>query len=289
MVKPMTRFKTTELRRKKERGEKIASITAYDLFTARLAVAAEVDFILVGDSLGNVIKGHGTTVPVRLEEVIYHTKIVVSAAPEALVLADMPFGTFKVSAERTVDNAIRLFQDTGCGGVKLEGAEACDLEAIARLTRIGVPVMGHLGLLPQAVHSTGGYRIQGKSERSRKRLLEQAQALQDAGAFAVVLECVEGNTAREITASLKVPTIGIGSGPHCDGQILVMHDALGLEAEYLPSFARKFADLFGAGLQGMESYVQSVREGSYPGAGEYTMVPREERADASDEESARLA
>jgi len=285
----MARFKTTELRRKKERGEAIASITAYDLFTARLAAAAGVDFILVGDSLGNVIQGHGTTVPVRPEDIIYHTKIVVKAAPDCLVLADMPFGTFKVTAERTVDNAMRLFQETGCGGVKLEGAEACDLEAIARLSRIGVPVMGHLGLLPQAVHSTGGYRIQGKSERSRKRLLEQARALQDAGAFAVVLECVEGNTAREITESLKVPTIGIGSGPYCDGQILVIHDALGMEAEYLPSFARKFADLFTAGMEGMKSYVTAVREGSYPGAGEYTMIPRESRGEPLDEDSARLA
>jgi len=278
----MARFPITELRKKKEGGEPIVSITAYDLFTAQLARDAGVDFVLVGDSLGNVIQGHATTVPVKLAEVIYHTRIVARALPEMLVIGDMPFGTFKVSSEDTVRNALTLFQEAGCGAVKMEGAEEGNLESIAKLRRIGVPVMGHLGLLPQRVFASGGYRIQGRTKKSRERLLAEAKALEEAGAFAVVLECVEGRCAAEITGALGVPTIGIGSGPFTDGQILVMHDALGMQAEYLPSFARRFAALYEEGLRGLQEYAQAVRSRAFPGPGEYTMVPEEAATGAED-------
>ncbi|MCD6282437.1 3-methyl-2-oxobutanoate hydroxymethyltransferase [bacterium] len=284
----MAEFKIPQLRRKKERGEPIVSITAYDLFTAHLARDAGVDFVLVGDSMANVLQGHSTTVPVSLEDVIYHTRIVVRALPDMLVIGDMPFGTFKVSADETVHNALALFKETGCGAVKMEGADESNLDATARLKRIGVPVMGHLGLLPQRVHATGGYRIQGRSEKSRQRLLAEAQALQDAGAFAVVLECVESRCAEAITRALKVPTIGIGSGPHTDGQILVIHDALGMHAEYLPSFARRFANLYADGVEALREYTGAVRARTFPGPGEYTMVPQK-AADESDNEGAQTA
>jgi len=286
----MPEFKIPELRRKKERGEPIVSVTAYDLFTARLAQDAGVDFVLVGDSMANVVQGHSTTVPVSLEDVIYHTRIVARALPEMLVIGDMPFGTFKVSADETVHNALSLFKETGCGAVKMEGADDSNLDATARLKRIGVPVMGHLGLLPQQVHAMGGYRIQGRTGKSRKRLLAEAQALQDAGAFAVVLECVESRCAEAITKALKAPTIGIGSGPHTDGQILVIHDALGMHAEYLPSFARRFANLHAEGLKGLREYAGAVRARTFPGPGEYTMVPQKAGTDGeSGDEGAQTA
>ena len=272
-----------ELRRKKERGKPIVSITAYDLFTAKLAQNAGVDFVLVGDSMGNVIQGHETTVPVTLDDVIYHTKIVVANIQDTLVVGDMPFGTFKVNADETVHNALRLFKESGCGAVKMEGADETNLEAIPRLIKLGIPVMGHLGLLPQRVHATGGYRIQGKTESSRSRLLAEAKALETAGVFAIVLECVEGRTAEMITEALKVPTIGIGSGPGTDGQILVIHDALGMQARYMPKFARKFANLFDEGAKGLKEYADGVREGSFPGASEYTLVPQKADAQADDE------
>ncbi len=277
--------KIHELRRKKERGEPIVSVTAYDLFTARLAQKASVDFVLVGDSLGNVIQGHDTTVPVKLADIIYHTRIVARLLSDTLVIGDMPFGTFKVCADETVHNALQLFQETGCGAVKMEGADETNLEAIPKLVKLGIPVMGHLGLLPQRVHATGGYYIQGRSARSRSRLLSEAKAIEEAGAFAVVLECVEGHTAQIITEALKVPTIGIGSGPYTDGQILVIHDALGMQAHYMPSFARKFAHLFEEGLKGLRGYVDAVRNCEFPGAAEYTLVPQQaESTDTGAEE-----
>lgn len=281
----MSYKRINELRRKKEKGEPIVSVTAYDLFTARIAQKAGVDFVLVGDSLGNVVQGHNTTVPVKLSDVIYHTRIVASLLQEMLVVGDMPFGTFKINADETARNALSLFQETGCSAVKMEGADESNLEAISKLVRLGIPVMGHLGLLPQRVYAAGGYKIQGRSAKSRSQLLAEAKALEDAGAFAVVLECVEGRTAELITKSLKVPTIGIGSGPLTDGQILVIHDALGMQAEYLPSFARKFAELFVEGVRGLSEYADAVRKREFPGAAEYTLVlEKAKQADSNDNE-----
>lgn len=279
----MALYRIHELRRKKERGEPIISITAYDLFTAKLAQSAGVDFVLVGDSMGNVIQGYETTVPVTLDEVIYHTKIVVANIQDILVVGDMPFGSFKVSTDETVHNALRLFKESGCGAVKMEGADETNLEAIPKLVKLGIPVMGHLGLLPQRVHATGGYTIQGKNEGSKSRLFAEAKALEAAGVFAIVLECVEGHAANMITQDLKVPTIGIGSGPGTDGQILVIHDALGMQAHYMPKFARKFANLFDEGAKGLKEYADAVRDGTFPGASEYTLVPQKAELKAEDE------
>jgi len=265
----MAEFKIPALKKQKQQGVPIAAITAYDLFTAQLAEEASVDFILVGDSLGNVVQGHPTTLPVTMDDVIYHTRIVVRSVCDTLVIADMPFGSFKVSADETVKNALKVFKETGCGGVKMEGADETNLEATARLQRLGIPVMGHLGLLPQTVHTAGGYRIQGRTDKSRQRLLAEAKALEEAGVFLLILECVEAETARLITQSLKIPTVGIGSGPHVDGQILVIHDALGMLRGSYPSFARTFANLREAGEDGLKAYVLSVRSRDYPSPSEY--------------------
>ncbi|OPX21194.1 MAG: 3-methyl-2-oxobutanoate hydroxymethyltransferase [Planctomycetales bacterium 4484_113] len=274
----MAEFKIPALKKQKQRGVPIAAITAYDLFTAQLAEEAGVDFILVGDSLGNVVQGQPTTLPVTLEEIIYHTRIVMRSVRDTLVIADMPFGSFKVTADETVKNALRVFKETGCGGVKMEGADETNLQAITRLQRLGVPAMGHLGLLPQMVHTAGGYRTQGRSEKSRQRLLAEAKALQEAGVFLLILECVEAETARLITRELKIPTVGIGSGPHVDGQILVIHDALGMLRGSYPSFARTFAHLREDGVAGLKMYVDAVREREYPADAEYVRSSAKETA-----------
>ncbi len=268
----MSEFKINELKKKKEAGIPIVSITAYDLFTAQVAEEAGVDFILVGDSLGNVVQGHATTIPVTIDETIYHTKIVMRAVRGTLVISDMPFGTFKVSTDETVHNALRIFKETLCGGVKMEGADETNLSATQRLTELGIPVMGHIGLLPQTVHVEGGYKIKGRTERGKKHLLSQAHALESAGAFLLILECVEAETAREITQALEIPVIGIGSGPYTDGQIMVIHDVLGMLAGHYPKFARKFADLRGIAISALKDYAGSVRERTYPAREEYVSV-----------------
>ena len=268
----MNEFKTTLLKRKKEQGVPIVSITAYDLFTAQVAEEAGVDFILVGDSLGNVIQGYPTTIPVTIEETIYHTRIVMRTVRDTLVIADMPFGTFKVSEDETVHNALRIFKETLCGGVKLEGADESNLKAIARLTELGIPVMGHIGLLPQTVHVEGGYKIKGKTERGKRKLLADAHALQSAGVFLLILECVEAETARQITAELEIPVVGIGSGPYTDGQIMVIHDVLGMLAGHYPKFARRFADIREIAISAIKQYASEVRNRTYPKEEEFVRV-----------------
>jgi 3-methyl-2-oxobutanoate hydroxymethyltransferase len=252
------------LRQKMNRGEKIVSITAYDYFTALLARQAGVDFVLVGDSLGNVIQGAETTVPVTLEQMIYHTRIVCAHFPPGRVLLDMPFGTFKVDADDTVRNGLRAFQDSGCGGVKFEGAAESNLRAIEALVAAGVPVLGHIGLLPQMVHAEGGYRTQGKTPKQAERIVRDALALERAGAMGVVLECVTPAVAAQVTAELHIPTIGIGCGPQCDGQIIVMHDILGMLPGEAPAFVKRYADIYGIAAQAVTQYTSDVREGRFP-------------------------
>jgi 3-methyl-2-oxobutanoate hydroxymethyltransferase len=247
------------LRRKHKAGESIASITAYDFFTALLARDADADFVLVGDSLGNVIQGGADTTQVRLEEMIYHTRIVCRHFPAGRVVLDMPFGTFKVSAEETVRNCLRAFQESGCGGVKLEGADISTLEAVRMLSALGVPVIGHLGLLPQRVHAEGGYHKQGKTPQEAARLLSEARALDSAGAVALVLECVEPDCAERITRELGIPTIGIGSGAATSGQIIVVHDILGLLPGKAPSFAKRYANLYEQAQSAVAAYCEDVR------------------------------
>ncbi len=258
-------MKTTirHIQQKKERGESIAMLTAYDYTSARLAVAAGVDIILVGDSLGMVIQGHETTLPVTLDDIIYHTRTVVRGAPEALVVADMPFMTYQVSPEQALVNAGRVMQETGCQAVKIEGGSPM-AATVQRLVQVGIPVMGHIGLTPQSVNQMGGWRVQGRSSTEADRLIADAHALADAGAFAIVLELVPLELAAVVTAQVPVPTIGIGAGPHCDGQVQVWHDILGLFSDFQPKHARRYAEVGAMIRQAVGQYVEEVRSHAFP-------------------------
>ncbi len=251
-----------DFRAKKQRGEKIAVLTAYDATMARLLDAADVDALLVGDSLGMVVLGYESTVPVTLDAMVHHTRAVARGASRALVIADMPFLTFHTGPDDAVRNAGRLVQDGGAAAVKLEGGRVV-LDAVRRIVASGIPVMGHLGLLPQSVHQVGGYHRQATSPDSAAALLEDALALEAAGVFAVVLEMVPSAVAREVTAVLSVPTIGIGAGPDCDGQVLVSHDMLGL-GDRAPSFARQYARLAETVTGAARAFADDVREGRFP-------------------------
>ncbi len=246
----------------KTRGEKITMLTAYDATMAALFDRAGMDVLLIGDSLGMTILGHPNTLQVTLEDVIRHTQAVRRGAARALLVADMPFLTYQVSVPEAVRNAGRLLQEGGAAAVKLEGGEPV-LDVVERLVSLGIPVMGHLGLLPQSVHQQGGFKRQATTERARKQLLADAAALENAGACAVVLECIPSDLAQETSAALKIPTIGIGSGPHCDGQVLVSYDLLGLTAE-APPFARQYADLGNTILAAVRAYYDDVKQGGFP-------------------------
>jgi 3-methyl-2-oxobutanoate hydroxymethyltransferase len=256
------RVTAPSLARRKSRGEPIAMLTAYDFTFARIFDAAGIDVLLVGDSLGNVVQGHDTTLPVTLDETIYHTRLVARAAQRALVVADMPFGTFQISPEEALRNAVRCVKEGGAHAVKLEGGVAI-AATIARIVAAEIPVMGHVGLTPQAVHRMGGHRVQGRSEDGAQRVLEDARAVQDAGAFAVVLEGMPADLAREVTRELAIPTIGIGAGVDCDGQVLVMHDMLGL-SDWTPSFVKNYAAVGVTVAQAARRFAEEVRERKFP-------------------------
>jgi 3-methyl-2-oxobutanoate hydroxymethyltransferase len=247
----------------KERGEQIVMLTAYDATMARLLDRAGIDVLLVGDSLGQVILGLDTTIPVTLDAVIHHTRAVTRGASRALVVADMPFLTYQVSAEEALRNAARLFQDGGAAAVKLEGGRSV-ADAVRRLTAAGLPVMGHVGLTPQHVHRLGGMRQQAREEEAAQELIRDALALEDAGAFAVVVEAVPDAVAEAVTSRLKIPTIGIGAGPHCDGQVLVSYDMLGLFDTFVPKFVRQYAQLGELIFDAARNYANDVREGVNP-------------------------
>ncbi len=256
------RVTVRSLRRAKCKAEPITMLTAYDFTFARIFDAAGVDLLLVGDSLGNVVQGEATTLPVTLDESIYHTRLVARGTARALVVADMPFGSYQVSPEDALRNAIRFVKEAGAHAVKLEGGSAM-LETSARIVAAGIPVMGHVGLTPQSVHSMGGLRVQGRGEQGRARVIEDAIAVQEAGAFAVVLEGIPGDLATEITSTLSIPTIGIGAGVGCDGQVLVMHDLLGL-SEWTPTFVKQYASLGQATAQAARAYIDDVRNRKFP-------------------------
>jgi 3-methyl-2-oxobutanoate hydroxymethyltransferase len=247
---------------RKRRGERIAMLTAYDFAFARIFDQSGVDVLLVGDSLGNVVQGQDTTLPVTLDEIVYHTRLVARGTRRALVVGDMPFGSYQVSPEDAVRNAIRLVKDGGAQAVKLEGGVAM-AETIARIARAEIPVMGHVGLTPQAVHRMGGFRVQGRTADERARVLADAEAVQRAGAFAVVLEGMPADLAGEITRKLEIPTIGIGAGPDCDGQVLVLHDMLGLN-DWTPTFVKQYADLGAAAAKAARAYVEDVAAQKFP-------------------------
>lgn len=243
----------------KRRGEKVTVLTAYDWAFARLLDQAGVDCLLVGDSLGMVVQGYPHCLTVTMDQMVYHTSLVARAARRSLVVADMPFMSYQVSVEKAVENAGRLIQEGGAAAVKLEGGMV-RAETVRSIVRTGIPVMGHIGLTPQSVHEFGGFKVQ----RDGDRLLEDARALEEAGVFALVIECVPAELARNITAAVRVPTIGIGAGPDCDGQVLVLHDVLGLLPEGRPRFVKTYADLASTVQAAARQYVTEVRAGSFP-------------------------
>ena len=257
------RIRVPDLKEKKRRGEKIAVLTAYDATMARLFERAGIDVLLVGDSLGNVIMGCETTLPVTLDVMVHHTRAVSRGAKRSLVIADMPFLTYQVTVPEAVRNAGRLLQEGGAAAVKIEGGRPM-VETVRRLVDIGIPVMGHLGLTPQSVHQLGGYRQQARSEHEAERLIEDARALEQAGAFSVVLESIPADVAAAVTAAVSIPTIGIGAGPHCDGQVLVCYDAFGLFEGPVPPFVKQYARIGELLAAAAAAYAEDVREGRYP-------------------------
>ncbi len=256
-----------ELQRLKTATTKITALTAYDYPFARLVDESGIDVILVGDSLGTAVQGADTTLPVTLDEMVYHTRLVSRARPRALVVADMPFLTYQAGICAAITNAGRLLKEGGAEAVKLEGGVNVQ-RVIRAITNVDIPVMAHIGLTPQSVHRMGGFKVQGKKSGrrpgARERLLEDAQAVEDAGAFAIVLEGVPLDLAREVTQRASIPTIGIGAGPHCDGQILVLHDLLGLGGKFSPKFVKQYADLRGVITQAVRAYIEDVQGGAFP-------------------------
>jgi 3-methyl-2-oxobutanoate hydroxymethyltransferase len=261
-IQPVSRPVTVpEFRAAKSRGTKLAVVTAYDYTSARLCDEAGADAVLVGDSLGMVVQGHPTSLPVTLKEMIYHTACVMRGIRRALVVVDMPFLSYQVSVRQAVRNAGRVLKETGAHAVKLEGGVRME-RTVKACVDAGIPVMGHVGLTPQSVHLLGGFKVQ----RDAQTILADAAAVEEAGAFAVVVESVPADLGAKVTATVTIPTIGIGAGPSCDGQVLVYHDLLGLFPDFKPKFAKRYADLGTAVKTAIETYCQEVRDGTFPAA-----------------------
>ncbi|MBR2936216.1 MAG: 3-methyl-2-oxobutanoate hydroxymethyltransferase [Paludibacteraceae bacterium] len=258
-----TRMTTTRLRKMKQQGEKIAMLTSYDFTLTRLLDEAGIEMILVGDSASNVVCGNRYTLPITVEEMIFLTRGVVRAAEHALVVIDMPFGSYQVSAEQAVTNALKMMKESGADAVKLEGGEEI-LPAIRHMVQAGVPVMGHLGLTPQSVNQLGGYGLRAKEDAEAEKLLHDAQLLDQAGCFAIVLEKIPADLAKRVTDAVSCPTIGIGAGNQTDGQVLVLHDMLGLNEGFKPKFLRHFADLGEAVKTAVSNYIAAVKDTSFP-------------------------
>jgi 3-methyl-2-oxobutanoate hydroxymethyltransferase len=259
--RPMT---VTDLLTMKVAGRRIVVLTCYDAVFARLLEQAGVDVLLVGDSLNQVLAGHETTLSTTLDQMIYHAASVRRGSHRALVFVDLPFLTYQISIPEAIRNAGRVLQETGAHGVKLEGGSHM-AETVAALVDRGIPVIGHLGLTPQSVHALGGYRVQGREEKGADRMLQDAKALEAAGACAIVLELIPASLAARISKSLTIPTIGIGAGPGCDGQVLVLHDMLGLNEQFAPKFMKHYAKLGESVREAVRSFAADVREGKYPG------------------------
>jgi len=256
---------TATIRKMKAEGTPITMLTAYDYSMAKILDEAGIDMILVGDSLGNVVLGYDSTLPVTMDDMVHHVKAVCRGASRALVVADMPFMSYQVSLEEALRNAGRFMKETGAKAVKLEGGREI-IETIRAIVNAGIPVVGHLGLTPQYVHQLGGYRVQGKDTAAAEKMIDDALALEEAGVFAIVLECVPSPLGRLITEKLKVAaTIGIGAGPHCDGQVLVVNDLLGLYPGHTPRFVKKYANLHEQVNGAIKQYIDEVRERSFPG------------------------
>lgn len=251
----------------KKKGEKIGMLTAYDYTMARIIDQAGIDVILVGDSASNVMAGHETTVPITLEQMIYHASSVVRGVEKALVIADLPFMSYQVTAREALVSAGRMMKEAGAHGVKLEGGTAV-ADTVRRIVDAGIPVMGHLGLTPQSIYKFGTYKVRAKEKEEAEQLLRDAKMLEQAGAFSIVLEKIPTGLAREVTASIDIPTIGIGAGPDCDGQVLVVHDMLGLNKDFKPRFLRRYADLHEEMVRAVQHYIRDVKAVDFPNSEE---------------------
>jgi 3-methyl-2-oxobutanoate hydroxymethyltransferase len=257
------RITTHTIQEMKNRGEKISCLTAYDYSLARLVDAAGVELILVGDSASNVMAGHETTLPITLDQMIYHASSVVRGVRRALVVVDLPFGSYQGNSEEALRSAVRIMKESGAHAVKMEGGLEIQ-DSVVRVLSAGIPVMGHLGLTPQSIYKFGTYAVRAKEEAEAQKLLEDAQMLQATGCFAVVLEKIPATLAQQVSAELGIPTVGIGAGPHTDGQILVLHDVLGITKEFKPRFLRRYADLGEGITKALSSYVDDVKSRDFP-------------------------
>jgi 3-methyl-2-oxobutanoate hydroxymethyltransferase len=277
---PLEKKRTiVSLKRKKRAGKKITAVTAYDFPTAKIASEAGIDLILVGDSLGMVLQGHHNTLNVTVDQMIYHTRMVSSAEPLSLVVTDMPFGSYHTGTAQAVENAVRFVKEGGAEAVKLEGGKK-RYNVIKAILDAEIPVVGHLGLTPQSVHALGGFRAQGKLKRTADEMVREAEDLEKLGVFAIVLESIPLELGRQITGQLSIPTIGIGAGKYCDGQILVFHDLVGFTDLYLPRFVRKYADTYNILHGALTHYIRDVQEGNFPGEKESFGLNEKEKKDS---------
>lgn len=265
--KEVKRVTVHTLRNMKKKGEKISMLTAYDFSLASIIDSAGIDIILVGDSASNVMAGHETTLPITLDHMIYHAQSVIRAVSRALVVVDLPFGTYQGNSLKALESAIRIMKESGAHAVKLEGGEEI-AESIKRILSAGIPVMGHLGLTPQSIYKFGTYKVRAKEDEEADKLLQDAKLLNDIGCFGVVLEKIPAMLSREVSKSIDVPTIGIGGGPFCDGQVLVLHDLLGITKEFNPRFLRRYMNLFDDIKSATERYIDDVKSGDFPNESE---------------------
>ena len=265
--KEIKKITTNTLQKMKEAGEKISMITAYDFSFAKIFDAAEIDVILVGDSASNVMAGHETTLPITLEQIIYHAQSVIRGIDRCLVVVDMPFGSYQSNSDIALASAIRIMKETGAHSVKLEGGEEV-LDSIKRIVSAGIPVMGHLGLTPQSIYKFGTYTVRAKEEDEANKLRKDARLLEEAGCFGIVLEKIPAALAKEVSESLSIPTIGIGAGRNCDGQVLVMHDMLGINTEFKPRFLRQYLNIHEQATKAVQQYIKDVKSKNFPNKNE---------------------
>ncbi|RLZ12691.1 3-methyl-2-oxobutanoate hydroxymethyltransferase [Faecalibacter macacae] len=267
VTKEIKRITTETLRKMKFEGEKISMLTAYDFTIATLVDKAGTEVILVGDSAANVMAGHETTLPITLDQMIYHSQCVVRGAKRALVVVDLPFGTYQSDPQRALDSAIRIMKESGAHAIKLEGGEEV-AESIRRIVNAGIPVMGHLGLTPQSIYQFGSYKVRAKDDAEAQKLLDDAKLLEELGCFSLVMEKIPAGLATKVTESISIPTIGIGAGNGCDGQVLVVHDMLGLNNEFKPKFVRKYLNLEDQVVEAIGQYVADIKSTDFPNSNE---------------------
>jgi len=265
--KEIKRITTETIRNMKFQGEKISMLTAYDFTIATLVDAAGTEIILVGDSAANVMAGHETTLPITLDQMIYHAQCVVRGAKRALVVVDLPFGTYQSDPQKALESSVRIMKESGAHAIKLEGGKEIE-ESIRRIVNAGIPVMGHLGLTPQSIYQFGSYKVRAKEDEEAEKLLSDAKLLEELGCFSLVMEKIPADLASKVTTEINIPTIGIGAGAGCDGQVLVVHDMLGLNNEFKPKFVRKYLNLEDQIHQAIGQYVSDVKSGDFPNANE---------------------